>query len=173
MIFRQIDEILNGTKTQTRRVVKPSQFYLYPDDWPGGVYSASDYDADDGSWSGNARFVYIVGRTYAVVPKRGMPAVWWCNYNDYGRKVPVYRADVKIADRDSYKTLGGWKPLRIRITAIRREPLQSITEADALAEGVESVEAYRALWESINGKTKGARWADNPDVWVLTFEVVR
>lgn len=36
-----------------------------------------------------------------------------------------------------------------------------------------SVEEYRTLWESINGKTKGARWADNPLVWVLVFEVVQ
>ena len=26
---------------------------------------------------------------------------------------------------------------------------------------------------SINGKTPGARWADNPLCWVLTFEVVK
>lgn len=58
---------------------------------------------------------------------------------------------------------------RIRIEAIRQERLHDITEADAIAEGVASVEEYKALWESINGKTKGARWDDNPEVWVITF----
>jgi hypothetical protein len=66
----------------------------------------------------------------------------------------------------------GFQPLLIFITNIHHEPLQSITEADARAEGVESVEAYRELWESINGKTKGARWDDNPFVYVLSFEVI-
>lgn len=32
--------------------------------------------------------------------------------------------------------------------------------------------AYRALWQSIN-KKKGVRWQDNPDVWVIEFELVR
>jgi hypothetical protein len=68
---------------------------------------------------------------------------------------------------------GGFRQLRILITDIHRERLQLITEDDARAEGVESVEAYRELWQSINGKTKDARWDDNPLVWVLTFEVVK
>jgi len=30
--------------------------------------------------------------------------------------------------------------------------------------------AFKALWDSIN-KKPGTRWADNVEVWVLTFEV--
>jgi hypothetical protein len=82
-----------------------------------------------------------------------------------------------------------WRPLRIRITEIRREPLQAITEADAIAEGCKGRtvytgytnedtvdydmtprDEYRDLWNSINGPKS---WDLNPDVWVLTFEVVR
>jgi len=39
------------------------------------------------------------------------------------------------------------------------------------AEGVESVDAYAALWDSINTKA-GTRWQDNPAVWVVRFAVV-
>lgn len=67
----------------------------------------------------------------------------------------------------------GFQPLRIRILAIRQERLQDISEADAKAEGVADVEAYRALWQAINGKTPGARWDANPTVFVLEFELVR
>jgi hypothetical protein len=35
--------------------------------------------------------------------------------------------------------------------------LQDIPEVEARAEGIESVEAYKALSERINGRTKGAR----------------
>jgi hypothetical protein len=74
---------------------------------------------------------------------------------------------------------------RIRITAIRREPLQAITPADARREGapelsgtpayhIRGPQAYvcwfAALWDSLNGKRAGgARWMDNPEVWALSF----
>jgi hypothetical protein len=60
--------------------------------------------------------------------------------------------------------------------------VQDISEADAIAEGVRyngntiaetgfasSVDAYRALWESLHGK--GA-WESNPWVWIYTFRQV-
>ena len=77
---------------------------------------------------------------------------------------------------------------RIRITAIRREPLQAITPADARREGAPEtsgqpeyhafgeqsyVRWFAAIWDDLNGKRKGgARWADNPEVFVISFERV-
>ena len=58
---------------------------------------------------------------------------------------------------------------RIRLTDIRLENLQQITEDDARAEGVADVAAYRVLWESINGI---GSWEKNPRIWVLTFEYI-
>ncbi len=79
----------------------------------------------------------------------------------------------------------GWKPsihmprwacrLVLEITTARAERLQEISEADALAEGVdpempdECVLAFQRLWESINGP---ANWDSNPWVWVIEFKVV-
>jgi hypothetical protein len=79
---------------------------------------------------------------------------------------------------------------RMRLTAIRREPVQAMTLEDALAEGIfeswpggpswydgadrayrGAINAYRALWDAINDRP-GLRWEDNPQVWVLTFERV-
>ena len=166
MIFKQIDEILSGQKTQTRRVVKPGE----------GMYEASLALTA----AGNVK--WAVWKTYAVVPKRGLPGVWWkrvgtvalthngmheyhypSNPDAAAIALPVTRAELEKR---------GFQPLRIRIVAIRREHLQVITEADALAEGVASVDTYRKLWESIN-KNLGVRWSNNPMVWVLTFELVR
>lgn len=101
--------------------------------------------------------VYQVGKTYAVQPGRGKPA-------------------------------NG----RIRVVDLREERVQDITEADAVAEGLSEVRGplgkimweyarlggqfespracYRCLWDSIHGKTLG-RWADNPPVGVIVFEV--
>ena len=166
MIFKQVDEILSGQKTQTRRVVKPGE----------GMYEASLALTA----AGNVK--WAVGKTYAVVPKRGLPGVWWkrvgtvalthngmheyhypSNPDAAAIALPVTRADLEKR---------GFQPLRIRIVAIRREHLQDITEADAKAEGVSSKGEYAKLWNRIN-KRKGTRWSDNPLVWALTFEVVK
>lgn len=69
------------------------------------------------------------------------------------------------------------------ITDIRLQRLQCISEADALAEGIQlvngrytfngglhesrtAVESYRALWELINGI---GSWGENPLVFAITF----
>ncbi|MFN8454021.1 MAG: hypothetical protein U0401_04990 [Anaerolineae bacterium] len=75
------------------------------------------------------------------------------------------------------KTVG-----QIRLTAIRRERLQDLSEADALQEmpgasaqppdagaGQQARQAFQELWATMY-KTPGSRWEDNPEVWVLEFE---
>lgn len=125
MIFRQIAELYNGTKTQTRRC-QTNRDVGVCDGEPNVITAVRR----------NGRVLYRVGQTYAIRPGMYEPA-----------------------ERD----------LRIRILAIREERLQAISEADAQAEGVNSIAEYEALWRSINTK-KGARWEDNPLVWVYEFE---
>lgn len=147
MIFRQWREVLSGAKTQTRRLVRPDEKYH---SYLGEVQVPSPRHAF--GW----RAKWAVGKTYAVQPGRGKPAVG-----------------------------------RIRITAIRQERVQEITTQDALAEGVGHdyinaggttglagllackfvIEEYAGLWDSIY-TASGTRWADNPLVWVLVFELV-
>ncbi len=59
--------------------------------------------------------------------------------------------------------------LVLEITDIRVERLNDISEADAKAEGVDSRNEFKSLWQSINGE---ASWDDNPWVWVVEFKVV-
>lgn len=145
MIFKQINEILTGKKTQTRRIAKPSESWAKAlsltivGKGSGGwletspLYASNPVTNIASVYSGK-RVKWRVGNTYAIVPKRGAAGI--------GQ--------------------------RIQIDALRLEYLQSITEADAQAEGVASVEEYKALWNSINGANS---WNENPLVWVITFRM--
>jgi len=56
---------------------------------------------------------------------------------------------------------------RIRILAIRQEPLGQISEADARAEGYNSVAEYQDVFRRIYGS-----WDPDMPVWVIDFELV-
>ena len=190
MYFTQIDEIIAGTKTQTRRIVKPGE-----NEW---VKSFTPPIEVSTVLTPTHRIKWQVGRDYAVSPGRGKPGVWWkpggsTYYTRHdgvwipsmwkgGQEVPEYL----LEDLENM----GLQPLRIVITAIRREPLQSISEEDAIAEGCTvwrggavvgfgevyevpgytAIEAYHDLWDCINTRP-GTRWDDNPDVWVIEFNI--
>jgi hypothetical protein len=70
--------------------------------------------------------------------------------------------------------------ITLEITSVRVERLQDISEADAMAEGVECCSGWighagepRRIfcdsWKSINGFES---WAANPWVWVIEFQKV-
>ena len=86
--------------------------------------------------------------------------------------------------------------LFLKITSIKVERLQDISEEDAIAEGVLSIPAksfgkefrayvdylasgsyypisefsFESLWQSINGEES---WNANPFVWIITFEKIQ
>ncbi len=179
--------ILDGRKTQTRRIVKlkPGQSIEH-----GAVFSAAD----------PFRMVW----PYGEPGERLWVRETFCRKFEDGQYVYTpdgdldgrcyhYRADgchvVKVdGDGGTEFTKTGvesspWKPsifmprhacrIMLEITAVRVERLHKITEADAEREGFVQTEigsprdSFQWLWGEINGKTS---WDANPLVWVIGFK---
>lgn len=167
--------ILDGNKTQTRRVVRDAHFCddpfvvegLYASDGCGTLVNAR-YNPGDILW---------VKETWQPHPEAGL------SYPE--GKIPwdaiCYAADFSA---EEYQDSKPWKPsiymprdaarIFLKVTSVRVERLQDISEEDAKAEGVTLKfghtyrEAFEELWESINGKKHP--WKSNPWVWVYEFE---
>ena len=184
--------LLAGTKTQTRRAVKPPDLARDkvggPELWTGfmGWQSAAAVLADQ-SLSANkqTRCPY------------GMPGdLLWCRESfsgphhqerhpprDWHTLDPIhYWADGNPSEGDWTRPRPGmfmprWASrITLEVTEVRVERLQVISEADAIAEGVytdpacPAYDGYRALWHQING---AGSWDANPWVWVVLFKVMR
>lgn len=111
----------------------------------------------------------------------------------------LYRATDGDPDPDGWENWK-WTPsiymrpwasrITLAVTEVRAERLHEITDEGAKAEGITVDEdqvmesfaaglpsghyrsAFARLWDEINGKRPGARWDDNPWVWVIKFEVL-
>lgn len=178
--------ILDGRKTQTRRIVKHIPMLGDPSGWCAAA------KAQEPGW------VHIVGDYRRFCPY-GEPGdrLWvreaWVR-TDGMTSVPdtFYRASESAANAEQ---LGPWKSplfmprwasrITLEIESVRVERLQDISEEDAMAEGVvhrnscwyatddpkalpwmTASGAYINLWESING---AGSWDANPWVWVIQF----
>lgn len=175
--------ILAGNKTQTRRVVKPQ-----PQRVDGGVPFG---DAPD--WAHAEPGCAVMRCPYGKPGDRLWVRETW---NTSANVLPpisepyIYAAD--LGPTGVSRWAASWKPsihmpraasrITLEVTGVRVERVQDISVADAIAEGVNihpdhhskpresiysPVQAYRDLWESINGT---GSWEANPWVWVVEFK---
>lgn len=174
--------ILDGRKTQTRRIVKPQPH----GDCAAievGLYHPVVIDRHGDEQPGAEIFgAYSLDGEWGVKCPYGMPAdrVWvretWIpsdmggfHYRATDEVLPcIWRPSIHMPRKASRLTL--------EITAVRVERLQDISEADARAEGLALAGAilpgraagcFSRLWDGINGKR--APWSSNPWVWVIDF----
>lgn len=142
-----IRAILDNRKSQTRRIVKPQ-----PEEIPKHVTRAPGEPDPSYWWSGGNAGMMIDLRDMGSFCPQGKPGDrLWCKETFWPAnqgKTIHYRADMSPMDAAGFGAMyGGWKPsifmprkasrLTLEITAVRVERLQDISEADALAEGVE------------------------------------
>lgn len=178
--------ILAGAKTQTRRVVKPehlrgSQLVTDVLDMLGPQLRAEAARYCPYGQPGDRLWVRETFTAYKV---------------DAHEKVTTYRADDHGQGHDDLPPGVKWKPsihmprkasrIALEIVSVRAERLKSISEQDAISEGVDAsmpflwsmdewqnrtpnIARYAGLWELING---GGSWDSNPWVWVIKFKRV-
>lgn len=196
--------LLDGTKTQTRRICKPAEKHALtavvevPDPLERGqIYNGSTF----GDEEGDMQFACPYGQPGDRLWVR---ETWQHSNHPYGPYdedcMVFYRADFldDIHGPDGEKSSEGryrfWRPsihmprsasrITLEVTSVRVERLQSISASDAIAEGVNvhpdhhdkprasiygPVQAYRDLWEQINGP---GSWDVDPWVWRLEFKRV-
>lgn len=168
--------ILEGRKTETRRPVRLPAGYEH-----GEVYAYGGRSGD--------RFVLECdpGPHRAVKCPYGLPGdLLWVRETFgtvEGGQCCVYRADDGWAENEpeSKEMLDGhrWRPsihmprwasrLLLAVKSVRIEPVQDITDAGAVAEGLADRAAFEAAWQAMYPKGEKA-WDANPWVWVVSFE---
>ena len=195
---KMVRAILDGRKTQTRRVMRVGK------DEP--EWASVHVDGSGDGWIGWSPHAVSAAETLRFYPGA---AGFKCPYGRPGDRLWVREtfrvsghdecrkiADCAGSDHVHYKAdkneppaVGIWRPsifmprwasrIDLEILSVRAERLQDISEEDARAEGMTLAgtppfTTYRGAfaygWDTINGKR--APWASNPWVWVVGFQRV-
>lgn len=203
--------ILEGRKTQTRRIVKHEIRGPNPPHPPGlfdhyvkGKWEGAHRAGDPKSNALSLCSYGVAGDRLWVRETHAWADLMIDNFEREDAVCVAYKADNTILrhegspplDLDTYainfqhKSLC-WRPsihmprwasrITLEITRVRVERVHDISEADAIAEGVEPPDpkkvfptfgparhAYRELWDSLHSKAN--QWEKNPWVWVLEFK---
>lgn len=190
--------LLDGTKTQTRRICKPQP--VADDKFVGGHFLPATKKNPGQEISVGAPYVHVVC-PYGQPGDRLWVRETWARTNVVGTEMVVYR------EGDNRTDYGGpWKPgihmfrrdsrITLEVTGVRVERLQDISEADAIAEGLAVMEEHSPIgkptgrmraavhikgeapfWASPrdayaalwNSINGTGSWEANPWVWVVEF----
>lgn len=172
--------ILEGRKTQTRRVLKHQPIIctelpvlLFPQ-------SRDEVIEQTGYIWPNAKEQIAALCPYGNPGDRLWVRETWAFHPDFPESTrrAIHRADAGVE-----YDVPRWRPsihmprwasrIMLEITGVRVERLQDISESDAESEGVAAHDtarkAFACLWNDING---AGSWAANPWVWCVSFKRV-
>lgn len=190
ILFRahEVRAILDGSKTQTRRIVKNATGLF----WNHTGYRIVMRDG------------FTFWETHGGIPNEYGPAIP-CPYGKPGDRLWVRETWQEVAwtptgprfvyNADGDASPDRWRPsihmpravsrITLEVESVRVERLNDCSREDARAEGCrlpvtpgdtvfhvsrnEIVSQYAMLWESINGP---GSWEANPWVWVITFKLI-
>lgn len=198
--------VLTRRKTQTRRVITCPKtfkgqyvagFNVYKRVSDGFISEICMYDADERAFEGGQIVSkYKLGEVIAVSQNMcDVYAEWDAKYLGKDTKALMEKFGGSPCFKNKMFVKASEMPHQIRITKVRIEHLQDISDNDCLAEGIDfdgkaqsfycgmnistnaknwlgctPREAYAALIDKINGK---GTWESNPYVFVYEFELVK
>jgi hypothetical protein len=143
MIFQATwQQVMDGTKTETRRLVKPEHRPIMEGNQVVEVHVIQPPHRLSGIY--RERLLWQVGHTYAVQPGRGQKAV----------------ARIRLT---------GIR--RERLQDITPEQAYNEGMVHFAAPHIPLTLIFARVWDSLHDRP-GERFEDNPDVWVLVFEKV-
>ena len=172
MLFKKelAEKIMTGEKTQTRRPIKDGEKLRVKESPFGGVDPVA-------VMQGNGRTKMRVGGDYAVQYGRGKPCRWFnpetkilMPWDDYQYSIEHGEVHAKWVFNQN-----GYKPMRIRVTDIRRVDVREINHADALAEGFRSTREFWEVWCKFYDKP-ALKEMDNfscPEDWIAWIDDTR
>lgn len=187
--YQQTDAVIEGRKTMARQIMAGIDFPVnmvmgraLPDK-DGKIYAVANGE------NIIVKLRYKVGEVVAVAQ---------CYYNAFSSRcdIPVYGADRTPGWLNKMFVRADLMPHQIRITGIRCERLQDISDADCMKEGVRvefakngmpmyyyfDIKRWRQVWfdtpreafasliDRVSGK---GTWASNPWVVAYEFELVK
>lgn len=199
-----VQGILSGSKIQTRRVIKPQPTLSQSSgfNWKGHSYGINStykgtiknfVDCFNVCPYGMVGDQLFVQETYGTKIRSvgGTPHESFAYKADNPKEIAYYDCHGKgypIRWKPSSRMPRKASRILLEITNISLEPLNSISDKDAKAEGVvpalqvwkpyptskrysSSPElAFKLLWEEYKGSKS---WAENPWVWVIEFKVIQ
>lgn len=190
-----IEAILDGRKNQTRRVIKPQQMEFA--DGTAEQFNSIEHYKDDDFIFKCRNFTTFHASPYKVGQILWVRETWCRGKARNGDNKVIYKADVET----DLQSIHNWKPsihmpkeaarIFLKVTNVRVERLQDITEEDAFKEGcidyqckigdgkfedviefdLTARDAFIDLWDSLNAK-RGYSWESNPWVWAIEFEKI-
>lgn len=221
--------LLDGSKSQTRRIVK------LPHQNPLGEWQATTVGGEFGGRLSTGETIPLQGAIWhtrtgdCLMSPHGSPGdrlyvretwsadfasnypfepVWYAADNDRRYEIDVVDGVRGIYSPESHAHIPfRWRPsihmpramsrITLEVTGVRVERLQDISEADAIAEGIESfktddadlqdmwrdyyedggasgnpIGSYMSLWDTLNAE-RGYGWDGDPWVWVVEFKRIK
>ncbi len=174
-----VQALLDGRKTQTRRVLNPQPIGF---DWHD-LKCKPRFAVGDRLWVREAWKSHGGYDDLSPADMGGDEAIIYVA--DGAHQTWGYPGITKIGRLRAAMHMPRWASrLTLIVTDVRVQRLQDISEQDALAEsmdfeafkrgeakGNDAISSYAILWDSLNGHRQACAWSDNPWICAVSFTV--